>query len=168
MLKKTSIVVIVLLSTLLFCNIAHAQRDYIHFTITIQNDSANDCVLKKQQIIYGSLLQNTSVPETLFRGQSYQISMERHGFYKEASDWYYGDVPDAMIVVTYQCGENENITLLSHLATYSDYYRARTIRGLILEKNNLNATFETKPCDQLYGNNPSRIDWIITPWICTH
>ncbi|HVT62911.1 MAG TPA: hypothetical protein VHD33_05425 [Legionellaceae bacterium] len=155
-----------ILFTILAClaflsNVTYAKEPSVFdFVISLKNDSANDCVLKKQQIIYGRLTKGTVVPEVLFRGQTMSFMMRKHGYYKEKSDYTTGNLFDAQILLTYECGDNETITLMSH-RIMKEAGADRRIRGVILDQNHLDATFTTsKP--SVFTQSPSKIDWVIT------
>lgn len=153
------IVVAMLLGAVMYSEISLAEKVSVNdFRIKLKNNTAYDCVLQKQQIIYGTVKDN--VPEVIFRGETSSFIMKEYGYYKETTDLFDGYLTDALILLTYQCGDNQSISLLSHKAPLAKYIRERLIRGIILASNNLTASFATKYPSVYYGR-PSEIVWVL-------
>lgn len=151
---------LVTLGFLVLANLAQAKdagcRESI---ISFQNESSNDCVLKEQKILYGTMLiKHSQIPDVLFRGQSVQFTMtqdrDRNG--------------TTMIYLKYQCGNDQDITLLSHTSydnRVSDGSTRPIAEGFVLDKNNMNASFTKKNptmCVLWNETSPAKINWILT------
>lgn len=91
-------------------------------TIRIKNASTSDCTLKNRFITFGELVQNTQPPETLFRDQTATFKMD--GF-------------PASIVLTYECGDDKDISFFSHNGAFHSRWK-------ILQAQNMAGDFEEK------------------------
>lgn len=138
--KKFSI----FLAIFLFSHLAHADMLCNKFKITIKNIGNTDCVLSGHRIYDGALYNGTQLPEVIFRDKSEQFEMVGIiGAYVGA-------------ILTYQCGDDKEITFLSRFPG--------TSRNPILDSKNMEAkmTWVNSNCVLGYGN-PKEINWILNP-----
>lgn len=148
MLKK---LVISLICTLLFVSQAYAGslcKPRSSLRVRIYNYSSYDCTLKNHYLIHGSLSNDSTIPAVIFRGLSDQFDMSMPGLH-------------AINLLTYQCGEDQEITLFSE-RFYTGGNHAVTTE--VLNPINMQATakYSREDCDQWRGIlNNNTVTWII-------
>lgn len=67
-----------------------------------------------------------------------------------------------MLLLTYHCGDDEDIELFSFKPTF--FRSHHQIYGRIINRHNLDATYKTvyPMCDLIFGNDkPSKITWTL-------
>ncbi len=141
--KKT--IYLILLLSLFTQTYAVSNCDILK--ISIKNDSPTNCYLIKRSVKSG----------TIFRRQLYKISP---GSKVTPFELQQGFKAPASIALTYECGEDHTITLLSTMS-YCAYSRPGKVEGVIINKTNMDAVFTVKD-GAYYSSKHGYIDWIIS------
>lgn len=116
----------------------------VYFNITIKNNTANDCQLIQKFVRFGAISSATIEPTKIAAGQESQsFEMSENGF----------NGPD--IVLTYQCGNNQIITIESQKNLCMNN---GDITGSILSLSNIDATY-TKVTGSYWKNKKGSIYW---------
>ena len=144
--------ILVLISlSLIFMSQAMA-KDLCHsFRVRIKNFSAYDCTLKTSHIFNGVLSNDTEVPKVIFKGFSEDFDMK-------SSTRYVGNV------LTYQCGDNNEITLFSINFTYRYPKYGILVDADVVNKQHLLATskYKKEDCnDWGSSTNYNTVEWTI-------
>ncbi|PJD91473.1 MAG: hypothetical protein CK424_06570 [Legionella sp.] len=143
-----------LMMTLLITNIADAKQPGCReFVVTITNKSPNDCILKTQHLLTGTMFQGSQIPDLLLQGQSTQFVLTTD--FKSV----------ALAYVKYQCGQN-SIDLLSSDPFFDSLIMLNVppVEGFVLNKDNMNASFTSIPpsmCNVWYDTPAAEINWTI-------
>lgn len=122
------------------------------FKVNIVNSVGSDkCILINKQIIFGDIWSNAHVPEELTQLSAAHFEMSR------------SDEGDATVILTYQCGTEQEITFLSN-GPIMQHFRDKAARGVILNSKNMTAkyTIEWPSCGILEGR-PATISWTLMP-----
>ncbi len=118
----------------------------VFFNITIKNNTANDCQLIQNFVKHGTIVSTTQALIKIASGQESQpFEMSEYGF----------NGPD--IVLTYQCGNNQMITIESQKNICMNN---NAITGSILSRSNIDATY-TKINGDYWKNKKGSIYWTI-------
>ena len=116
-----------------FSSAAVAGEDYCSiFQISIKNNTAADCVLKKSYIPLGKLIYDGSISEVIFRDKEVSFFL----------NWHQSHYLIAALMQSYQCGDHREIALYSTTPAVED--------SSILEKRNMDAKFITQTCNEHY------------------
>lgn len=155
---------------LILPSLVHAKNPGCEETVfSIQNQSSNDCILKEFKILKGSMFEQSQIPEVVFHGQTVDFSVTlSQDNRRSALDYRYSSDASVMLYLNYQCGNNQSINLLSQVSP--EIYcsmggKKSSIEGFILNKNNLDATFEKTDntlCSAWSKTPPSKISWTLT------
>ncbi len=115
--------------------------------INITNNSSGDCFLTKSQILYGKLYES-NLPDVIYNGQTAHF-----GMYYQTRDPY-----NSALLLTYQCGNTQEITLFSHYIWTHSKGASYTLKGVALNATDL----KTKVSYKYISNNRSPvINWTL-------
>ncbi|MCR9192346.1 MAG: hypothetical protein NXI01_06760 [Gammaproteobacteria bacterium] len=117
------------------------------YKIRIKNEGATDCVLKKQYVFNGKLTAHSKIPDVIFRDQEEQFEMT------EIQQNFFLDVG---FLLTYECGDNKEITF------FSETPHGQKERNAVVESNNVEASFQASGCNNFYGT-ANKVTWILKP-----
>ena len=109
------------------------------------------------------------VPDVILRGTTMAFTVTQGRDKRESTgDYRFGPNTSTMVYLSYQCGNDQSISMLSHLRpeVYCSIGRARSIaEGFVLTKNNLDAKFsKLNPaiCSAWNEARPAKINWVLT------
>lgn len=121
-----------------------AQADRLE--ISIKNAGSTDCVLKKQYPLFGHISDHTQVPEVIFRNQMAVFSMRSNRKLSLTTS----------ILVTYECGDEQEITLFSGFLTHVGFEQK------VFDAKNMQASVTTEDSPYFSTTEPWKIHWVIT------
>ena len=104
---------IVLAWVFLVATPAIAYQDQVFIKIT--NTTDKDCVLTKKTIPYGHISDNTQLPDMIFRDQTIEFTMRSGPLRFEQGK-------DKMLLLTYHCDDNQEISLFTFISPFQDSY----------------------------------------------
>ncbi len=131
---------------------AGSINKFYNLQINITNNSSGDCFLTKNQILYGKLYES-NLPDVIYNGQTAHFEM-----YYQNPDSY-----NSALLLTYQCGNTQEITLFSHYIWTHGKGAKYTLKGVALNATDL----KTKVSYQYPKNNilttstPPIIKWTL-------
>ena len=160
---------VIVLGGLVFSHYAFANNPGCRETVfSIQNESSNDCVLKEYKILKGTLFDEFQVPDVILRGTTMAFTVTQGREKRESmGDYRFGTNASAMVYLSYQCGNDQSISMLSHLRpeVYCSIGGAPSIaEGFVLSKQNLDAKFsKLNPaiCSAWSETRPAKINWVL-------
>ncbi len=157
------VLTVIVLGGLVFSHYAFANNPGCRETVfSIQNESSNDCVLKEYKILKGTLFDEFQVPDVILRGTTMAFTVTQSREKRESM----GDA-SAMVYLSYQCGNDQSISMLSHLrpeVLYSIGGAPSIAEGFVLSKQNLDAKFsKLNPaiCRAWSERRPAKINWVL-------
>lgn len=158
--KKKSLIVLFIGLFFSYAALA-AKPDCNEFIITIQNHTSYDCTLKSSKILTGELFENSKIPNVIFRGQKETFLMSRN----LRSARYHG-LHGTSLYLRYQCGEHQEVSLLSYLPGYlvSSYFAPPKVIGSVLDSQHLTvSSTQTDPreCSALFSIAPAELAWTL-------
>ena len=115
-----------------------------NLNVNIINNSSGDCFLTKNQVLYGEVYP-LKIPDVIYYGETVHFKMNPKSPYPHKT----------AVVLTYQCGPAQEITLFSnYIWTWRDYI----LDGVALNPTNLTAKVSyEKP----QYNIPPTITWTL-------
>lgn len=155
------------LGGLVFSHVALAKDPGCTDTVfSFQNESSNDCILKEYKILKGTIFEQSQIPEVLLRGQTivFVVQQGREKI-KPLRDYRFPPAPATMVYITYQCGNDQSISLLSYLSPQvycSIGGKGASAEGFVLSNHNLQATFtKVNPsvCRAWGETRPAKFNW---------
>ena len=160
---------VIVLGGLLFSHYVFAKNPGCGETVfSIQNESSNDCVLKEYKILKGTLFDELQVPDLILRGTTMTFTVTKgHDKRESMGDYRFGPNTSTMVYLSYQCGNDQSISMLSHLRpeVYCSIGGAPSIaEGFVLSKQNLDAKFsKLNPaiCSAWSETRPAKINWVL-------
>lgn len=136
--KKTS-----LLLLLLWSSVIYADPD--QFKITITNNVVENCILKEKTILEGYVSDLTTIPTRIRPDETASFFMRSGTAYPIGNSGYSTIVPsflkEKIILLTYSCGENQEITLFTDKGFFGV---SEKIGGKVLNAQIINAKFTTR------------------------
>lgn len=90
-----------------------AYQDQVFIKIT--NTTDKDCVLTKKIIPYGHISDHTQLPDVIFRDQTIEFTMR-------SGPLRFEQRKDKMLLLSYHCDDNQNITLFTIISPFQDSY----------------------------------------------
>lgn len=137
-----------LLAALLLCMGTQADASICGiFKISVKNDTPSTCYLVQRTVKSGVITKH----------QSYKI---KPGFTMTQFELEEKDHQSPGIIITYECSENQTITLLSTKQSCT-YQNGGKIEGIIVKADHLNAVFTSNE-GNYFLKKPGLIQWIIS------
>ena len=148
------------LYTLLLCSTAIFANPE-QFKIDITNGGTANCVLKQKTILSGYVSDGSVIPTTIRPDQTATFFM-RSGTATPLGDTGFmvittSSIKDKIILLTYSCGDNQEITLLTDQAFFDVSLR---VGGKVLDAQTIYAKFTTST-PRWWAKDSPEIHWTL-------
>ena len=131
-----------LLLGLLLCS-STVLADPDQFKISITNSGAENCILKENNILFGYVSDGTVIPKIIHPDET-ETFMMKSGSATVFKDWIIiraSDNKDKIILLTYSCGDNKEITLFTDKGNFN---LSQKVGGRVLDAQIINAKYTTR------------------------